>query len=359
MTASVYYGAVQSIDASFWRGRSVLVTGHTGFKGAWLALWLERLGARVAGFALPPEIPIGTFQSFEPWGALDSRYGDLRDRAEFAKVVAEVQPEVLFHLGAQSIVRRGWREPTYTYDVNVVGSSNVLEAAKHCENLRAIVFVTSDKVYATSNSGLPFQEGSPLGGLDPYSASKAAAEFVVSAWRRSAPRIPIVAVRCGNVIGGGDTAEDRLMVDAWQAMRGAETLVLRNPESIRPWQFVLEPLWGYLEAARLLVEDPESCPPALNFGPPATREWSVKRVIDHAFKEAGAGRWIEQADEGAPSEATTLRLNPDLARQVLGWWSRIDLETAIRWTVEWWKVPREQSRLLGLQQIERYESLLR
>ena len=225
---------VEVTDRSFWAGRRVLVTGHTGFKGAWLSLWLERLGAQVTGLALPPESPDGAFSVFTPWPSLESHLADLRDADAVEGVIEATAPEVVFHLAAQSLVGRGWAHPADTYAVNVVGTAHLLEAVSRVRSVQAVVVVTSDKVYANNGTGGPFREDSPLGGADPYSASKAATEHVVTAWRAGNPEVPIATVRAGNVIGGGDVADDRLLPDAWRALLAAKDFVVRHPDATRP-----------------------------------------------------------------------------------------------------------------------------
>lgn len=344
----------------FWAGRRVLVTGHTGFKGAWLSLWLERLGAEVVGLALPPESPEGAYRCLGPWDRLDSHIADLRDPASVGRVVEAAQPEIVFHLAAQSLVRRGWTDPAATYAANVLGTAHVLEAVAHVGCVRAVVVATSDKVYANSGGGDLFREDSPLGGGDPYSASKAAAEHVVTAWRAGNPGIPVATVRAGNVIGGGDTAEDRLLPDAWRALRAGRDLVLRNPEATRPWQFVLEPLRGYLRLAECLGEAPASCPPAVNFGPSSSACWSVSRVADAVLSAWGGGCWVDGHRAGDPPEAPTLSLDAALAARTLGWRPRLEIGTAISWTVEWWRAASVSAPLrpLASAQIAAYENIL-
>jgi CDP-glucose 4,6-dehydratase len=345
---------------SFWTGRRVLVTGHTGFKGAWLSLWLSRRGADVVGLSLPPESPDGAFSALRPWDDLESHFADLRDGAALEQVVTASAPEIVFHLAAQSLVRRGWADPVGTYAVNVVGTAHLLEAVARAGCVRAVVVVTSDKVYANVGSGAPFVEDSPLGGGDPYSASKAAAELVVQAWRNGNPKVAVATGRAGNVIGGGDVARDRLLPDAWLALREGTDLVLRNPGSTRPWQFVLEPLAGYILMAERLVAEPEGGPPALIFGPPATGCWAVARVADTVLAAWGSGRWVDGYKAGAPPEARALSLDAGLASRTLGWRPRLDVDGAIRWTVDWWRAAASGASLrsLAAAQIRAYEDLL-
>jgi CDP-glucose 4,6-dehydratase len=351
---------VEVTDRSFWAGRRVLVTGHTGFKGAWLSLWLERLGAQVTGLALPPESPDGAFSVFTPWPSLESHLADLRDADAVEGVIEATAPEVVFHLAAQSLVGRGWAHPADTYAVNVVGTAHLLEAVSRVRSVQAVVVVTSDKVYANNGTGGPFREDSPLGGADPYSASKAATEHVVTAWRAGNPEVPIATVRAGNVIGGGDVADDRLLPDAWRALLAAKDFVVRHPDATRPWQFVLEPLAGYLLVAERLAENSADFPPAVNFGPAQSACWPVAQIADAVLDAWGEGRWVEDRDPAAPPETPDLSIDATLAKRTLGWRPRLDIDTAIRWTVEWWRATASGSdlRSLASDQITAYEKLL-
>lgn len=344
---------------SFWSGRRVLVTGHTGFKGAWLSLWLERLGAQVSGLALSPESPDGAFTALTPWPSLDSHVADLRDLGAVLRVIESAPPDVVFHLAAQSLVRRGWADPASTYAVNVLGTAYLLEAVSQVGSVQAVVVATSDKVYANPGTGVPFRESSPLGGSDPYSASKAAAEHVVDAWRVGNPKVPVATVRAGNVIGGGDVAEDRLLPDAWRALLADEELVLRHPEATRPWQFVLEPLDGYLRVAESLILDPTASPHAVNFGPSPSACWPVSRIAEAVLAAWGGGHWVDGQQSVDLPEAPTLSLDATLATRTLGWHPRLELETAISWTVEWWRAASTGAplRTLAVAQVAAYEDM--
>jgi CDP-glucose 4,6-dehydratase len=346
----------------FWAGRRVLVTGHTGFKGAWLTLWLQQLGAEVAGFALAPDDDRSTFPALGPWPGLHSIIGDLRDPNAVAAAVRETEPEVVFHLAAQALVRRGYAEPFDTYHVNVVGTANLLEQLRRAPSVRAVVVVTSDKVYANTGAARPFAEGDPLGGSDPYSASKALAELLVEGWRAGlgdAPQLAVSTARAGNVIGGGDRGAERLLPDAWRALERGAPLRLRYPEATRPWQFVLDPLHGYILLAERLVCDPSHAPEAVNFGPDDGSSTTVREVVERLFRVAGAGRW-EPADEPAPPEARSLALDSALARRVLGWTARVPLDAALEWTAMWWRARErgEDLRALALYQLAAYDGLL-
>lgn len=346
----------------FWAGRRVLVTGHTGFKGAWLTLWLQQLGAEVTGFALAPEDERSTFPALAPWPGLQSVLGDLRDPDAVAAAVRESDPEVVFHLAAQALVRRGYADPFATYHVNVVGTANLLEQLRRASSLRAIVVVTSDKVYESRGATRPLAEGDPLGGSDPYSASKALTELLVQGWRAALPdaaQVRVSTARAGNVIGGGDRGAERLLPDAWRALERAAPLRLRYPDATRPWQFVLDPLHGYLLLARRLVADPSCAPDSVNFGPDGASSTTVREVVDRLFAVVGAGRW-EQADEPAPPEAGWLALDSALAQRVLGWAARVPMDLALEWTAMWWRAQErgENLRALALDQLAAYDGLL-
>lgn len=351
------------MDRSFWRDRRVLVTGHTGFKGAWLALWLERAGARVTGFALPPEHPSGAFAALGPWPDLDHVEGDLRDAAAVSAVVDRSAPEVVFHLGAQALVRRGYDDPVGTYETNVIGTANVLRAIQAAPSVRAVIVVTSDKVYANDGAVRAFVEDDPLGHTDPYSNSKACTELLVAAWRASyldGLGIAAGTARAGNVIGGGDVADDRIVPDAVRAITGAVPLHVRNPAAIRPWQHVLEPLSGYVRFAEAIASEPGSVPAALNFGPEDEACRPVRELVDAMFSLWGAGRWEHDATP-QPAEAAVLRLDSSRARSALGWRPRLSLDEALAWTVEWYRAQSEgaEMREVTVQQIESYEKRLR
>lgn len=347
-----------AVTASFWRRRRVLVTGHTGFKGSWLSLWLQHLGADVHGLALPPERDDGAFTAMGlPAGATV----DLRDAAATTAAVKAVDPEVILHLAAQALVRRGYADPAGTFATNVQGTANLLDAARKAPSLRAVVVVTSDKVYRNTDLGTPrpFEEDDPLGGSDPYSASKASVELLVGAWRVTFPGAAgraVATARAGNVIGGGDTGQDRLLVDAWEAARDGDVLVLRYPDAVRPWQFVLEPLAGYLMLAERLATEPAAAPPALNFGPSADDALSVSQVVKRAYALWGGGEWSASGVETF-AEARFLQLSSARARATLGWSPVLTVDEALAWTVDWWRASAagQDRRALALGQIEEFE----
>lgn len=354
-------GKVGVLDRSFWAGRRVLLTGHTGFKGAWLALWLQRLGAEVHGLALPPD-STGAFATLGPWPDLCSHHIDLRTSHAVEEVVIEVDPQVVFHLGAQALVRLGHADPAGTYATNVLGTVHLLEALTNAPSLRAVVVVTSDKVYANAGDGRPFREGDPLEGRDPYSGSKVCAELVVKSWRNALPPSSLIAVataRAGNVIGGGDVSVDRLIPDAWRAISSRCPLRLRYPEATRPWQFVLEPLLGYLQLGQKLAATPACAPCAVNFGPGPEGSCSVLEMAERLFNLWGAGGWTLET-LAQPAEASLLALDASLARRSLKWWGRLDLDRALEWTIAWWGCQSrgDDLRELASTQIKTYEELI-
>ena len=353
--------AARGPDPDFWRGRRILITGHTGFKGAWAALWLRRLGAEVHGFALAPEGDPNL------WGALGDglvageAIGDVRDAGTIRDFVLEAKPELVLHMAAQALVRRSYRDPVGTIAVNVLGTAHLLEALTGAPGLRAVLIVTTDKVYANDGAGRNFREGDPLGGADPYSASKAAAELIARAFATSflePAGVAVATARAGNVIGGGDWAEDRLVPDLYRAARSGERLLLRAPDSTRPWQHVLDPLAGYLLFLEALAAGPD-VPRALNFGPASGGSMKVGELAAVISDAMGVtDGWVrDPADH--PHEAPALSLNSALARQSLGWAPRLSLREAASWTASWYAAFAEgaQARALCEQQIADYEAL--
>ena len=324
-------------NRDFWRGRRVLLTGHTGFKGAWMLFWLEAMGARVTGCSLAPEQPQALFSHLHSPERLAGETVDIRNARDLANLVSRVQPEIVFHLAAQSLVRRGYSDPHGTFETNVSGTNNLLEALAQVKSARAVVVTTTDKVYRNSDDGRAFVETDPLGGHDPYSASKAACEMVVAGWhsRFADLECRLATARAGNVIGGGDWAEDRLLPDAMRAWSSGEVLHVRRPEATRPWQHVLEPLRGYLILAERLALG-YGLAPAYNFGP-VGESATVRRVLSLAaesFDEAQTE--FAQTEEG-PREAHALALDPGLAAADLGVRGLWGLERTVELTAKWYR----------------------
>jgi len=346
------------VDPAFWRDRTVLVTGHTGFKGSWLALWLQQLGADVIGYSLPPPTSPSLYELARVGSGMRSVEADVREPARLAQVVAECGCDVIFHLAAQSLVRRSFREPRETYEVNVLGTLSVLEAAGASDAVRAAVVVTSDKCYEIGGGEKPFVESDRLGGDDPYSSSKACAELLTAAFCHSFLRdgIPAVATaRAGNVIGGGDWAEDRLVPDAMVALLERRPLLIRSPDAVRPWQHVLDPLRGYLVLAQQLVVG-RVAGGAWNFGPAQEDARSVSAVVERLGELWGPSESWVRDDAEHPKETAELRLDATKAHDELGWSPRWCLDEALACVVEWYRAYAADAdlRATTLEQIERY-----
>ena len=338
--------------STFWIKKRVLLTGHTGFKGSWLLLWLQQLGAQVWGYALPPEAEPNLFDHLikeRPSGSdWQHRQGDLADLESLKDCVQQAQPEVVLHLAAQPLVRRSYAEPLGTWATNVQGSLNLLEALKPLQHPCAVVMITTDKVYENREWPYGYREPDRLGGHDPYSASKAAAEIAIASWRASfcgpashqTPHLRIATARAGNVIGGGDWAVNRIVPDAMRALAAAEPIAVRNPTATRPWQHVLEPLGGYLRLAEALATDPDPPCEAFNFGPHLESNRPVSELVASILSHWPGG-WIDQSDPDAPHEAGLLHLQIDKAHHRLGWQPRWDYATTIQRTVGWYRAVHE------------------
>jgi CDP-glucose 4,6-dehydratase len=346
-------------DKTFWRGRRVFLTGHTGFKGAWLATWLRRRGAVVAGYALAPATSPSLHQLL---AAADGGIADIRDAEALLAALQAAEPEIVFHLAAQPLVRASYREPRLTYETNVTGTVNVLDAVRATPSVRAVVIITTDKVYENRGEGRPFREGDRLGGHDPYSNSKAAAEMVVQCYRDSfltaSGSAAIATARAGNVVGGGDWSEDRLVPDMVRAFVAGRPVDLRYPGAVRPWQHVLEPLEGYMMLAEALVS--AGAPPALNFGPDPDGFVTVADIAQALTQALGGKSWV-QAPGDHPAEAAVLTLDTTLAARTLGWRPRLDVRDTIRWTADWyaaWHAGHDMAAVTAAQ-IDAYEELAR
>ncbi|GMQ76434.1 MAG: CDP-glucose 4,6-dehydratase [Gammaproteobacteria bacterium] len=357
------------LSPSFWKDRRVLITGHTGFKGGWLSIWLQRLDATVAGYALPASTEPNLFDAARVAKTMTSVTGDVRDLEQLSGFVSEYRPEVIFHMAAQSLVRRSYADPVETYGSNVMGTVHVLEAARRCRDVRVVMNVTSDKCYENREWPWGYRENEPMGGHDPYSSSKGCAELITSAYRRSyfSPEsatgrpasLALASARAGNVIGGGDWAEDRLVPDVVRAFVSGEAAVIRNPVSVRPWQHVLEPLRGYLKLAERLYHEGPRFAEAWNFGPSHDDARPVGWLVDRLCTLWGSpARWEHDAAGGQPHEAYFLKLDCSKASAKLGWRPSLGLEDALRWTVDWYKCFEGGGdvRALTEEQIARFES---
>ncbi|WP_051881411.1 CDP-glucose 4,6-dehydratase [Parvularcula oceani] len=344
-------------------GKRVLLTGHTGFKGAWLSLWLSRLGAEVTGIALPPRDERDLFVTARIGDLVETRVGDIRHEEDFARAAEGVDADLVIHMAAQALVRPSYERPVETIATNVTGTAVVLEAARRMPSLSGVIVVTSDKCYENREWVWGYRESDPMGGADPYSASKGCTELIASAYRRSffsQGQALLASVRAGNVFGGGDWSQDRLGPDLAKAAIAGETVTIRNPASVRPWQFVLEPLWGYLLVAERLLSGDASAAEGWNFGPDPAAVAPVGRFA-RAFRDGWGGRpeLSLGTAPGGPHEAKILRLDSTKAQVQLGWSPALSFEAAIGRTVSWYRGFAEGAdmRALSLEQIETYEDL--
>jgi CDP-glucose 4,6-dehydratase len=351
---------VEALNTAFWGGKRVLLTGHTGFKGSWAAIWLSRLGAQVTGLALPPDQAPSLCDLAGVEALVDSRIADLRDARAVEDALADQPFDLVLHMAAQPIVRTAVAEPVATFAANVIGTAHLLQALRGRSELQAVLAVTSDKVYANADSGRAFAESDPLGGKDPYSASKAAAEIVTRSFALSyfePAGVPVATARGGNVIGGGDFSRDRLAADIVRAAKAGESLVLRHPEATRPWQHVLDCLAGYLRHLQALATDPAT-PRALNFGPrPGGPEVTVGELATLGVTALGARPWRHEPDPGS-LEARSLAIDAGLARRALGFESHLDAPEAVALTMDWYARQAAGADALALcrEQIAAYEA---
>lgn len=344
----------------------MFVTGHTGFKGAWLSAWLIHMGADVCGYsdAIPTEPAL--FERLELSKHMQTTFADIRDFASIRKAIAQSRPQIIFHLAAQSLVRPSYDRPLDTFSTNIMGTANLLEAARTAMGLQAVVIATSDKCYLNRESGVPFVENDPMGGDDPYSASKGAAELVFTSYFKSffsrSHRPGVVSVRAGNVIGGGDWAKDRVVPDCIRAWSSGEKVLLRSPESVRPWQHVLDPLAGYLQAAKAAATQSEINGESYNFGPGENAERTVLEVVKSLAEECQFSKnWQIDANAAkGKKESIFLKLNPEKAKRSLGWHARLNFEAAVTWTGNWYNVAHGSPGQMfdfTLSQIKAFESL--
>ncbi len=343
------------VNPEAWKGRRVLVTGHTGFKGGWLCLWLHRMGAIVTGLSLPAPTDPSFFEQTRLAALVEHKIGDVRDMQQVADAIATAQPEIVFHLAAQPLVRYSYDNPVETYATNVMGTVHVLEACRAVDSVTALVCVTSDKCYENREWHWPYRENDPIGGHDPYSSSKGAAEIAVAAWRRSYPAGPAIAsVRAGNVIGGGDWANDRLVPDIIRALLAGVPVQVRNPDSIRPWQHVLDALSGYLLLGQRLLEGDRGAGAAWNFGPSEDDARPVGWIVEQMLAGWGSAQDWRRPEAAGPHEATLLRLDTSKARNELGWKPTLRLHEALSIIVDWHKQVAHggDARDISLRQID-------
>ena len=356
------------MDPEFWHGRSVFLTGHTGFKGGWLGLWLQRLGARVVGYSLPPPTTPNLFTVAGVGDGMKSIEGDVRDAGSLTAALLEAQPQVVFHLAAQAIVRTGYEEPVETYATNLMGTCHLLEAVRRCPSVRAVVVVTSDKCYADAGQRVAHGESDPIGGHDPYSSSKAGAELVTAAYRLSflspgghgEATAAVATARAGNVIGGGDWGDHRLVPDMVRAVTGGRPVSIRSPRAVRPWQHVVSPLSGYLLLAEELCRQGSAVAEAWNFGPGEDDCRPVSWLVDRLVTRWGDGASWQPEPHPGFHESGFLMLDCRKARERLAWRPPVALEAAVDWLVDWYRLHASAGdvRALTLEQIDETQRLL-
>lgn len=351
-----------NVNPDFWYGKKVFLTGHTGFKGSWLSLWLQSMGAEVKGYALEPPTTPALFNVAKVAAGMQSQIGDIRDLATLTASMTAFNPDILIHMAAQPLVRLSYREPVETYATNVMGTVHVLEAARQCPKLRAIVNVTTDKCYENREWEWGYRENEPMGGHDPYSNSKGCAELVTAAYRRSFFNTPdtaaLATARAGNVIGGGDWADDRLIPDILRAFERQRPVVIRNPQATRPWQHVLEPLSGYLILAEHLYTQGHAFAEAWNFGPKDDDAQPVQRIVEHMVSNWGVPASWQLDNSAHPHEANYLKLDIAKAKAKLGWLPRWTLNEALQTILRWHQafLASADLRALSLQQIATYQT---
>lgn len=350
---------------NFYKNKKVLVTGNTGFKGSWLTIWLKRLGAEVIGIALDPKTDRDLFFLAGLSNKIRDYREDIRNLDKIQEILTNEKPEIVFHLAAQALVLPSYENPVSTFETNIMGTVNILETCRHTPSVKQIIIVTTDKVYENKETLTGYKETDPLGGYDPYSASKAATEIIAQSFRLSFAQSPnhptnqsIATVRAGNVIGGGDWSEYRLVPDCIRALENNKPVIIRNPYAIRPWQHVLESLSGYMLLALKMAEDPKKYSGAWNFGPDIEDFTTVKDLADLLISLYGSGRWETKDDCNKVHEALLLKLNIYKAKDILGWKPLLGFREAIQWTVEWYKAYKERNVFqLCLDQIEKYTQI--
>jgi CDP-glucose 4,6-dehydratase len=355
-------GALESlaVNPAFWRGKSVFLTGHTGFKGSWLSLWLQSMSARVTGYALKPPTRPSLFGLSGLARSMKSITGDVRNLPALKAALRRARPQVVIHMAAQSLVRESYADPVGTYSTNVMGTVNILEAIREVKSVSVVLIVTSDKCYENRERRAGYREDEAMGGHDPYASSKGCVELVVSAYRRSyfkGSSMGVASVRAGNVIGGADWSKDRLVPDALRAFVAGRALRVRNPNAVRPWQHVLDPLNGYLTLAERLWSGGSAYSGAWNFGPAAKDHKPVKWVVKELVRRWGKGAAWKVDRAPKPHEAGLLNLDCSKARAKLGWRPSVDLDSALDWVIEWHRrhAGGERARGLTEEQIARFQ----
>lgn len=345
-----------------YRGKTVMITGHTGFKGAWLSLWLNMLGARVIGYALEPDSEKSLFQTLRLGDVVEHHAGDIRNLEKLTEVMERHKPEIVFHMAAQPLVRESYASPSYTFETNIMGTVNLFEAVRVTGSVKVVVNVTTDKCYENQEWVHSYRENDPLGGHDPYSASKACSELITQSYLKSfftdAGKTAVASARAGNVIGGGDWSADRIMPDCVRALLAGRQIQVRNPQAVRPWQFVLEPLSGYLWLGAKLWEEAGEFTGSWNFGPFATSYITVRQMVSKIIGHWGSGTFAEQETDGkAVHEANLLKLDCTKANHLLSWYPVYDVDETIEHTARWYAECRgsqEQIRSFTIGQIAGY-----
>jgi CDP-glucose 4,6-dehydratase len=349
--------------SNFYKGKRVFLTGHTGFKGAWMLTWLQSLGAIVKGYALAPEDDKSLFNQIVSYINFENVFADVRDSKIVEDEIVNFKPDIIFHLAAQALVRKSYQMPSETFEINTIGTTHVLDAVNKLTNKCTVIIITTDKVYENKEINYHYKEEDRLGGYDPYSASKAACEIAVSSFRNSffnrakysEHQKAIITARAGNVIGGGDWSEDRIIPDIIRALQNNTTINIRNPNAVRPWQHVLEPLSGYLLLAKLAYSNYENLSTAYNFGPLGIDNLTVKKIVEIALENWGSGVWKDISNSNDVHEAKLLMLDITKAQTELIWQPKLTSEQAIEWTVEWYKKGIENHFDFTMQQIKQYE----
>lgn len=346
-------------NINFWQGKRVLVTGHSGFKGSWLVLWLQRLGALVNGLSLRPNTTPNLFALARVNELCESHFCDIRNAQQVSSLITKIKPEIVFHLAAQPLVRQSYQDPVKTFETNIMGTAHVLNALRNLDSVKSVVIVTTDKIYRNNEWRWPYRENDALGGHDPYSASKAASELVIASFRNSFlsnQGVAVASARAGNVIGGGDWSEDRLVPDMVRAWQAGMTIEVRRPQAIRPWQHVLEPLAGYLTLGEKLFFEPNLAGP-YNFGPNSHEASTVRDVVEKARQAYGIGKIRFGDGNEGPYEASYLALETAKARQDLGVQSKWNLDETVKRTMEWYRAEHSGAdvRKLCLDELTDYE----